>query len=66
MARSDNTEWHRAAPPSWKWWQFSRGDGRAARRQWQKQQRQRERQALARGEQPEPARGRGSVKYDYF
>lgn len=66
MSRSDNTEWHRPAPYTWQWWQFHRGDGRAARRQWNKKQRQRQRQALHRGEQPDPVRTRGSVKYDYW
>jgi hypothetical protein len=66
MARSDNTEWHRSSPPSWKWWQFREGAGRDLRRRWQKQQRQRERQALQRGDEPEPARPRHSVQHDYW
>jgi len=66
MSRSDNTEWHRASPPNWKWWQFPPGAGRNLRRQWNKQQRQRERQALHRDEQPEPVRTRHSVQHDYW
>jgi hypothetical protein len=66
MSRSDNTEWHRAQPPGWRWWQFTRGQGRDLRRRWQKSQRQRERTALRQTEEPEPTRTRGSVKYDYW
>jgi hypothetical protein len=66
VSRSDNTEWHREQPPSWRWWQFQRGAGRDLRRRWQKQQRQQQKVALRQMDEPEPTRPRGSVKYDYW